>query len=91
MSKHPEPRFIVRGMRLFHVSTNQYVNLCNCASVANYRKVGWAKSHPSEYYLTKPVDNPVETPVVVEVAIPVDNPVDESVTQLGNSGVESAE
>lgn len=44
----------VRGARLWHLQTNSWVTLCNCASVANYRKVGWAKSHPSEYALTKP-------------------------------------
>ena len=43
-----------RGARLWHIATGQWVTLCNCASVANYRKVGWAKSHPSEYSLTKP-------------------------------------
>lgn len=45
---------IVRGARLWHNATAQFVTLCNCASVADYRKVGWARSHPSEYSLKKP-------------------------------------
>lgn len=73
--KHPLPANIVRGSRLFYLRDKVWVTLCNCAGVSNFRKVGWAKSHPSEYSLTKPVDNPVDEPV----------------TQLGNSGVESAE
>lgn len=54
---------IVRGARLFHLPTEQFVTLCNCASVAHYRKVGWAKSHPSEYALKKPETANVEASV----------------------------
>jgi hypothetical protein len=53
--KHPLPANIARGSRLFHLATNSWVTLCSCASVSNFRKVGWAKSHPSEYALTQPV------------------------------------
>lgn len=54
MVQHPKPDQIARGSRLFFLRTQEWVSLCNCASVADYRKVGWAKSHPSEYSLVKP-------------------------------------
>jgi hypothetical protein len=57
--KHPLPANIMRGTRLFYLRENKWVTLCNCAGVSNYLKVGWAKSHPSEYSLTKPVEEPV--------------------------------
>lgn len=55
MNEHPTTSQIDRGSRLWHIRTGQFVTLCRCASVADYRKVGWAKSHPSEYYLAAPV------------------------------------
>lgn len=52
--KHPNPNDIQRGSRLWHIATKQYITTCNCASVSEYRKVGWAKSNPSAYYTAKP-------------------------------------
>jgi hypothetical protein len=69
---HPTPLQITRGSRLWHLKTDSWVTLCNCASVSHYRKVGWAKAHPSEYSLVKPTAEVVAEPVVqaaVEVAV----------------------
>jgi hypothetical protein len=52
--QHPTIDMIKRGSHLYHLKTAQWVSLCNCAGVADYRKIGWAKSHPSEYSTVKP-------------------------------------
>jgi hypothetical protein len=40
---------IVRGVRLYHIPTKTVVALCNCASVAQHKKVSYAKAHPDQY------------------------------------------
>jgi hypothetical protein len=53
--QHPDPKTIAKGARLWHIATRQWVSLCNCASVSDYRKISWARAHPSEYYVAQPV------------------------------------
>lgn len=61
--RHPNQSEIFIKARLWHIKTAQYVTLCNCASVKDYRKVGWARNRPSEYLADQPKAEKNEVPL----------------------------
>jgi hypothetical protein len=50
---HPTVNDIAKGKRFWHIPTKQWVTLCNCASVSEYRKISWARNNLSQYSLAE--------------------------------------